>query len=373
MKELSGIVLFIFLVYSFSIAQENDSLGTRFMEWNLSYTCDVGRNFSGGIKRGNTYMGLFLGGISLYTDRIWKGGTFTVQLMNSHGYCLSENFVGDVQIISNIENGNYTFMEEFYYHQDLSKLSLTVGLQDLNAEFCVSEYSSNLTNSSFGIHISFPLNFAIPIYPKTAIAIAGQYHFTEKLTLHASLWDGDAGSLEDDPHNMHWTISKDDGFLTVEEMEYSSMSNRNTSIKIGGLYHTNSSSDSTEENTLQNRNLSIYAIVDQTFFATETKKIGAFVRVASFPTKTDYKTAYMGAGLSIAGLFTNKPADCFSLGYTYSRYYHSVYECDIECNYNLSIGNKICLQPTLHYIINPGAQREYANAFAGFLRMTLTI
>jgi porin len=138
---------FIVLVSCLSLrifSQTIDSNEVHTFDWQLSYVCDAGRNFAGGIKTGNAFMGLISAGATIHTDKLWSGGSLNFQVMNTHGHNLSENYVGDMQVISNIENGDYTFLENLFYRQDFSKISVLAGLQDLNAEFCVSEYGGGL-------------------------------------------------------------------------------------------------------------------------------------------------------------------------------------------------------------------------------------
>ena len=68
-------------------------------------------NFSGGIKKGYGYLGhvnLNMG-ISFKQNEIWSG-QFFVELQHTHGSTPSTDLVGDIQVFSNIENGNYTYL-----------------------------------------------------------------------------------------------------------------------------------------------------------------------------------------------------------------------------------------------------------------------
>jgi porin len=363
---------FLFLLIGFFLsAQEKPDTSVCFIEPDLGYICDAGRNFTGGIKEGNAYMGLAYGGFTVHSDKLWKGGSFSFCLMNTHGHNLSENYTGDLQVISNIENGDYTFIEELMYRQDFSKLSILSGLQDLNAEFCVSKYGCCLTNSSFGIHSTFPLNFRVPLYPKTALAVAGLFTVNDNITIRASLWDGDASSLEDDPHNFNWSVSSEEGLLTVEEIEYKSSSEKLTTIKVGAFYHTGEFANTDNDTSTIKGNMGFYAICDKQLFSNGTKDIGVFGQLAIFPSKANFNTAYIGAGLTFAGLMEKRPDDCLAAGFAYSQLFDDAWECDIECNYCVTIGSHISLQPALHYILNPGANQELDDAFAGFLRLSL--
>ncbi len=373
MKVYQIRLLYVVLMFIPVTLKGQDSTTTLapLIEPTLSYTCDIARNFSGGLKTGNAYIGLLNAGILLHTDKLWKGGEFSLGFMNTHGYGLSENFIGDLQVASNIENGDFTFLENLMYRQNFSKLSLLIGLQDLNAEFCVSEYGGALTNSSFGIHSTFPLNFGVPIYPKTALAVAGLYSVNDNLTLRFSLYDGDAGSLDDDPHNLDWSISTEDGLLTVDEIEFKSNSEKLTDIKIGGFYHSGEFENTDDSTAIVKGNMGFYAICDKHLYQNDSRIIAAFGQLAVFPSKANFNTIYIGAGMTFNGIMAKRPDDCLAAGVAYSRLFDKSYECDIECNYCLTFFNHVLFQPAIHYIINPGANKDLDNALAAFLRISL--
>jgi porin len=371
------LTLFLFPVFVFmslvSNGQDSTESKISIIEPTLGYTCDIARNFSGGIKTGNAYMGLVDAGVLIHTDKLWKGGAFSFEIMNTHGYNLSGNCVGDLQVISNIENGDYTFLENVMYRQDFSKLSLLVGLQDLNAEFCVSEYGGALTNSSFGIQSTFPLNFGVPLYPKTALALAGLFSLNDNITIRASLWDADAGSLEDDPHNFDWSISTEEGLLTVEEIEFKSSSEKLTDVKVGGFYHSGEFTNTDDDTSAIKGNMGFYAICDKQIYSNGTRMLGVFGQLAIFPSKANFNTAYIGAGMDFAGILEKRPDDCLAAGFAYSRLFDKTYECDIEFNYSIALIQHLSLQPAFHYIIHPGANQGLDNAIAAFLRISLSL
>lgn len=364
----------ILLVCTFtqsSFAQNADSISHKPNEWNVGYMFDAGRNFTGGLKKGNVYIGLAKAGLLLRSDKVLKGGEFYIELMNTHGGMLSGNYIGDIQIASNIENGDYTFIEKLYFKQNFSKLIFIIGLQDLNEEFCTSEYGGELTNSSFGIHSTFPLNFGVPLYPKTALAIAALFNVNDNIILRTSVFDGDAGSLKDDLHNFDWSVSPEEGFLTVNEFEYKSGSEKLTSIKIGGFYHTDDFNDADDTLATNNGNYGFYGIYDKQVYEIGSRIIGLFGQLAYFPSKANINTTYVGAGLNLVGLFEKRPDDCLASGVAYSRLFDKTNECDIEFNYSFAFGSHIAVQPAFHYIINPGANRGIDNAFASFLRVSV--
>jgi porin len=372
MKNIFLILFFINLIQLKAIlGQENKNEEyKKTVEWDLNYTGDIARNFVGGKAVGNAYMGLLKGDITLNMDKFWKGGKFKLEIMNTHGKNLSENYIGDLQIASNIENGNYTFLEKLYFEQKISKLTFLIGLQDLNENFCVNEYGGSLTNSSFGIHSTFPLNFGVPIYPKTALAIASYIYFTDKFFLRAAIFDGDAGSLDEDKHNLDWSISKEDGLLWITEGEYIPNTEKLTDIKVGFFYHT-ANFISQSDSTIIKGNYGFHGIINKEILTINSLKTGLFGQVAYFPSKANFNNLYLGGGLNFSGISAKRPDDYLALGFAYAQIYKKTAECDIEINYCFSVGNHFSLQPCFHYIINPGANQGYKNSLAGFLRFSI--
>jgi porin len=367
-KILSIIIL---TAFSNQIQSQEDSTKIPTFEPTLSYTCDAGRNFSGGIKTGNGCMGMVNAGVLIHTDNLWQGGEFYAEIKNTHGYNLSENYIGDMQVASNIENGNFTFLSQLYYKQTIDKFSVLTGVHDLNTEFVISDLAGALTNSSFGISSTFPLNFPVSIYPKPALALIASYNFNENFSFRTALYDGDAGSLDDDPHNLDFSISSEQGFLSINEITYSSTNGLTTVLKLGGYYHTSEFGSLSDSIGVEKGNYGFYAIVDKGVYENGDRKIGIFGQLGLAPSDANFNKAYVGAGINCCGLFANRADDCFAVGMAYARTFDKKYECDLECNYNFSVNKYINIQPCIHYILNPGANAGLDNAFAGFLRANI--
>jgi porin len=359
----------LFSIHSLAFSHdESDSINT--VTWELTYTGDAARNFTGGIKKGNVYMGLIKAGIDVNTRKLWNGGNFYFEVMNTHGGKLSGNYTGDLQVISNIENGNYTFLEKLYFNQKLSRLSVIIGLQDLNEEFCTCDYSSALTNSSFGIHSAFPLNFSVPIYPKTALGINATFNYTENISFKGCVFDGNVGTLEEDPHNLKWSLSSADGYLYLAEFDYIT-SEENTSIKAGVVYHSGKFHYPDNQLKSKKGNSGFYLTTDQLLFSDNDRKLGIFGQLAYFPQRINFNPLYIGSGLNFSGFISKRKDDVLAAGLAYSRLYDKSNEYDVELNYSYAVNRHIILQPAFHYIINPGANAGLKDAFAAFLRFSI--
>jgi len=61
-------ILSFILIFFYKIGISQDT--TKILDFGLSYKADLARNFGGGIKKGNTYMGLITGELIINTKKI---------------------------------------------------------------------------------------------------------------------------------------------------------------------------------------------------------------------------------------------------------------------------------------------------------------
>ncbi len=360
------VYLLFFSIISFCAYSQESAEDNSTIEPILKYVGDAGRNITGGIKTGNAYNGLFDAGVIIKSDKWYNGGSLTIEMQNTHGNELSGNYVGDIQYISNIENNDYTYLYQLYYKQDFSMLYFIVGIHDLNTEFVISEFGAALTNSSFGIHSTFPLNFGVSIFPKTSLSFIGAIKYNENFIYRIGLYDGDVSNLDDEKYNLKWKINKDEGILSIHEFELKPITNN--TIKLGAYYHTGKFFKTNDFTTEVNGNWGIYGIVDQVVYEKdENKRGGVFFQFGITPSSKNINTKYFGAGLNFNGLIPSRSKDGFAIGFTYAGLYDDTWECDIEANYLFSLGKHFNIQPCIHYVIHPGANAGYKNSFAPFI------
>jgi len=230
------------LLITYFLHQAQDTVKIDALSFEAAYTLDGAANFSGGYKTGAKALGMVDFALSINTKELglWKGGTLYAQFENTHGGTPSGDLVGDFQAFDNIENGNASYLYMLWYKQKLGILSIILGVHDLNSEFVASEYGGNFINSSFGIMPTASLNFPVSIFPKNALGAILQCDITEKINFQTALYDGDPGSLDVDMYNTKWTLSKDEGVLSVSELRYSSEKDEqtNSSYKLGFIYHS---------------------------------------------------------------------------------------------------------------------------------------
>jgi len=338
-----------------------------------SYIGDFVSNFSGGIKRGTTFLGLanLKAGVNTQRAGWWRGGEFRMNAANSHGGTPSASFVGDFQGVSNIEAGNLTFMFELWYKQTLGNLSLTVGLQDLNANFAITDNGGLFTNSSFGIHPSIADNIPSPIFPLTALGAMVQYHFKNEMVWLAAIYDGTPDDFENNPYNTNWNISGNDGYLTITELQVPVclIHGNEGSYKFGVYYHEHCDSTSLEQKTH-----GFYFVGDQLIHKTVNGGWSLFSQIGLSPKHENKNNYYLSLGVNVKGISKKRLDDEAGIAIAYAGFGQGSMrnETVVELTYHFSVNENIRLKPDLQYVIQPaGTETNLPNALVGSLRIEL--
>ncbi len=339
-----------------------------------SYVGDVVRNFSGGIKRGTTYLGLANFKLSFNTDnaRLWKGGLFFINAANAHGGDPSADLTGDFHTVSNIEADDITYIHELWYRQTFNKLEVIAGLQDLNSEFVSSEYGSMFINSTFGTPSTIADNVPSPIFPLTAVGISLKWNASLKNSFKVAVFDGLPTDFEHNPYNLNWDLEKDEGFLAVTEYQFSG----NNGSYRAGIYHHSQLIETVEDNRYY-YNHGFYIIADQMVYSNQGRDggIGVFGQVAFSPKAFNAHNIYTGMGLSWQGPFTKRGEDKLGIAFTYAGFNDDSRkdESVVEVFYKAQLTENIFIQPDFQYVINPeGTDQNLRNAMVGFVRFGLS-
>jgi len=368
-----------------SFGQENNSP----VNIEASYVGEGFSNFSGGIKTGRTYLGKMNLGLGFNTTNagFWENGEFLIKVENTHGGNPSADFISDVQIASNLENGDYTYLFELWYKQQLGKLIMQFGLIDLNADYLVAEHGGLFFNSSFGIQPSASMNMPAPIFPMSSLGLNLKYNLNKSLTLQTGIWDGDPGNLDDNPYNTAWSLSSNQGFLSATELHFKhgiSDNSYNGIIKLGFLYHSAEFTDLINSVPPTSGNMELHLIAEQTIISKpqgKKGKLNAFTQVGFTPNdKINTFPFFLGGGINYTGILFNDAGDVFGLAFAYAPISKHIVdntqgmigaETTIELTYAFPLMDKITIQPDLQYIINPGVNENIDNAFVGLLRIVI--
>lgn len=372
----TGIIPFILFPF-FSTAEDanSDSDPVRF---EASYIGDNINNLSGGLSKGASYLGManFRVGFDFQNAKLWQGGYVFVNAANTHGATPSADIIGDAQIISNIEAGNHTYIQEVWYRQSIGKLAVTAGLQDLNVEFAHSEQAGILLNSSFGILPIISGNFAAPIFPLTTPGITFEWNMTPTIKWINAVYDGSPTNFDYNPYNINWQFNSGDGILAISEVQKETRLSGLKGVYKMGFYshfHRKSKNSASVPDSLINRLFGIYAYADQNLWERNHRRLGVFSQLGYCPSEDGICKFYAGSGLSFAGLTNKANRDILCLAFAHAVYpQENASETSIEVTWQYLITENIFIQPDCQYIVNPAGTGELLqNAFACNLRFGL--
>jgi porin len=364
-RKLTLLALAGMILPSASMAQTGNENPFSF---SASYIGDVVGNFSGGIKKGSAYLGMANLRIGFDTQKAgwWKGGELFVNGCNTHGDNPTKTLIGDFQTVSNIEADSHTYLYELWYRQIIGKTSVTVGLQDFNSDYAVSENGGAYINSYFGIHSVCSDNVPVPIFPLTALGLNFHWDISQQVHWQVALFDGRPDDFNQNKHNLKWSLGKRQGFLAVTEAQWkqSLVKGQEGIYKIGVYYHHSKMG----EDEGRHRDYGVYLIGDQNV----NERLALFTQIGLSRKKDNNHYACFGAGANYKNFSAKRPDDMVGLAFNHAVFDKSIggNETAIELVYNFQVNNNVYLRPDIQYIINPaGTDMNLNNALVGILRV----
>lgn len=343
------------------------------IEFNTAVTGDFGRNFSGGLEQGSAYLGNIDITATLSTEKanLWEGGTFFAYYLNNHGKSLSQ-YVGDMQGVDNIEANPHSRLYQFWYKQEFTNFSITIGQHDLNSEFCVSEYGVSFINSSFGIQPDISTNIPASIFPLATLGAILNYKVSDNISVLAAVYDGDPGDQDSNPNSLEITLNKTEGTISILELQYQK---KKDSVMIGS-YKLGAWTHNIDDH------YGVYAIVDQKLWSENIDKnqgLGFFTQVGISPNRHSYVDFYYSVGFHYTGLFKGRDEDNLGLAFgnaNIAKNFRNKFPSEnlsderiIELTYSAQINDFLTIHPDIQYVIKPGGSSSVKNAFVGILRL----
>lgn len=363
-------------IFAFDKINKNEKIS-----FEASYTGDVASNLAGGIKPGICYLGMANLKLNLTPRKpgFWKGTEFCVYASNTHGVSPSSTLYGDLQVASNIDAGNHTYLQEIWIKKSFGQFEYTVGLQDLNVEFANSEFGSLFINSSFGILPIISGNTTPPIFPLTALGLTIKNNVTEKITWVNAIYDGSPTDFDYNPYNIKWQFVSGDGLLAISEFQYHSTKEElQGSYKLGLYSHSHIVEKSLGINipdSLSFNLLGFYAYIDQNLWKKNNKSIDVFTQIGYSPSAKCTNDFYIGLGINHSGLFSNQTNDVLGIALAYENLKNfKKHETVIELSYQYPLTRNIFFQPDFQYIINPsGSNTKLKNSLAAIFRFGINL
>ncbi|MBQ0016964.1 MAG: carbohydrate porin [Bacteroidales bacterium] len=360
---------------AFQVEVKADNVNKEFDKSAISpiftYYADMAGNMRGGLSASGGYLGYGYTGIAVNTDRAgwWRGGKLTLTLGSTHGVKPSEMWLGDFQVADYIEGGTHIFLQDFNLQQQLGSLQLTIGMQDLCANYAVCEPAGLFFNSTFGIHSVASMNMDVPIFPIFGLGVNLRYDISEQLYVEGALYDTPIG-FDQNPYNLNIDLSPQDGYIAAAEVgfmpHWSGLGNGG--YTVGALYETSQKIANLYVNCWQ-----------EVWHGNNGLVITPFVMGSIALSEDLQHDIDLAGGINLKGLFSSK--GILGIAVTTSHFLLTPdteltreYETALELTYQYSIGNHLSIQPDVQYILHPsGTGRTLPNALFVAIRAKVDI
>ena len=372
-------------------------------------------NMSGGARRGVSYVGLTTMGLTIDPAKAtdpskaigWQGMCIFVSAYQIRGRGPSSNLVGALQAVSSLEATRATRLYDLWLEQSLfdGAFSVRLGQGGANTEFMLTQYGGLFVNSTFGFPMLAALDLpsGAPNYPLATPFVRLKWSPNKTLTLLGAVFNGDpAGPGTNDPQlrNGSGTLFRtNDGALVVIEAQISlslplPAGDLPGTYKLGGWVHTGRFNDQAFDRSgislaapgsdgvarRHGGNQGIYGGFDQLIWRPAGTKeddprgIGLFAMLTSAPTDRNLIDFSANAGANWKGPFAGREADSFGIAVAYAHVspraqrlgqdavlftgtgqrFHAT-EVVFEATYAAQVAGWWVVQPSLQYVVHPGA------------------
>lgn len=374
------------------------ALGDKGAQFQFNYSGEAFANLSGGVRRGGDYEGLLKISLSLDLGKLvqWNGATLYASMLYPHGNGITDQYVHDYNILSNIDAYDSIRLSEIWLQQTLfdGRFSIRVGHLVTDNDFFVSNNGALFINSAFGVIGTALHDVVAPIYPVAAEGIRLHDDITPSLYVQALVLDDNTGlQNEDNKHGANFGIKHGDGVLSFLEAGYipdrsTGSSPLGAGYKLGAYFDSQYHPDIATASSAHG-DYAFYAVADQPLYipSWSTKDapqgLSGFARVSYAPDQRNAVVYYFDTGINYTGLLPGRPKDVFGAAFSFERLgmdlepdsgapVLSHHEHVAELTYLANLNDWFSLQPDFQYIINPGGIGKIPNAFVAGVRFNVT-
>jgi porin len=365
----------------------------RGISLDSSYIGEFWTNAGGGNKKDQTHLHKIGIAATLDTEQagLWKNGKFFMHLLSTQGgKLLTEEIVGDSQTVSNIEAPHSTRLYELWYeHLFLDgRMSLLMGVHDLNSEFAATEHGALFINSSFGISKDISGGARPSIFPLAAPAFRAKLAPNKSWEFLLGIYNGDPGNPDTHRHFPRFAFNNRGGaFIGFETAYRFGYETSPGTVKAGywkntGAFEDLSSVDSAGNPAIRKGDQGFYVVADKTIYATnEGQGLAAFLQLSSAPNKNINEfTSYFGGGLKYTGLIPSRRQDEAGIAIARALVNEKLLidsgrgtaETTLELTYRAVINGHFAIQPDMQFVFAPGAASTRKNAVVAGMRIELS-
>jgi len=374
------------------------ALGDKGAQFQFNYSGEAFTNLSGGVSRGGDYDGLLKISLSLDLGKLvrWNGATLFASMLYPHGNGISDHYVHDYNILSNIDAYDSVRFSEAWLQQTFfdGRFSIRAGELVTDNDFFVTTNGALFVNSIFAVIGPVLHNVVSPIYPLASEGVRLHYDITPTLYVQALAMDDNPGLQNiDDKHGTQFGLNRSHGMLSFYEAGYiptppGGGSGLQAGYKLGGFFDSQYHPDIANASS-SHGDCGFYAVADQPLYAApgstkdSPRGLSGFARVSYAPDQRNAVVYYFDTGFNYTGLLAARPKDIFGIAFSFERLGTDIdlasgapvlshHEHVVEMTYLANLNTWFSLQPDIQYIINPGGIGRTPNAFVAGLRFNVT-
>jgi porin len=288
-------------------------------------------------------------------------GKFFLLAQNTHGRGLTEDFVGDTLVLSNIDSfNNIMRVSEYWWEFDLlhDRVTVRLGKQDVNTEFLFVDLAADFIQSTFGLSPST----AFPTYPDPSMGAVVLAKFTESWGIKAGVWDAFSSGG-------NWGVSGNDTVLVIGELEcrYALFDRLPGVLAVGAVYESAGELLGRSISPVHEYILQIEQQIYREHSDDEDDSQGLAIFAGYYPrfpgpqvTAESIGSSFI-AGLIYTGLIPSRDKDVLGAGVASAELFRggTNEETVFELFYKAQITPRIGVQPDLQYIATPsGIERD---------------
>ena len=358
----------------------------------LTHKSDLMANISGGLKRGEAWLGHTEARLTLDLDKLW-GWSNTNAYVHYHsdlGSKFNSNYVGSYMGVDNIEVGTNTaqFYQAWLQRRFLDDhVSLLAGLYAVDSEFYVTDTSGIFLQPPYGMAnelaqtgVSGP-----PIFPIGALAVRVKLVSPkEDFYLQAAMADGVPGD-PNNPHGTHIMLGNGDGTFSMLELGYTPHEhhihedeNQEPAEIFNktafGFWRYSAQFDVLDGSGARHSSQGAYVLAERTLYIEQghpSHGLAGFIRFGVASEKVNTTDWSGSIGLRYHGLINRRSDDIAGLAITVNHVgdlYRQTnsserQEVDVEATYRAQITPYFAVQPTLQFIDHPNMDATISNAW----------
>lgn len=301
-------------------------------------------------------------------------GRFYVLAQNTHGRGITTDFVGDTQVVSNIDSfKNITRVSEYWWEFGWLDDAVTVrlGKQDINTEFFVIDLAGDFIQSTFGLSPST----AFPTYPDPSMAAVVLVQVADSWRIKAGIWDAFAPGGG-------WGFSGNDSMLAIGELERTYALAGGTLpgvFAVGAVYESAGVIEGEPVSPVHEYIFQFEQLIYRECACDDDEIQGLGIFAGYYPRfpGSQMIAEAIGdsfvAGLIYTGLFPCRDSDVLGAGYAWTELYQggTNQEAVFELFYKAEMTPRVSIQPDLQYIVTPSGIHRDALAVGVRFQVTL--